>query len=286
MYAKDAQYEKGDPSTDVLDPWIIARLQELVSVVTRNLDAYELDRATRPMFDFIDDLSTWYIRRSRDRFKSEGKDKQQAIATTAHILHEFAKVLAPFAPFMAETVYQSVGGEKDSIHLEEWPIVLDVNEDILSSMEKTRNIISEALEMRAKEGIKVRQPLQKLVVADLDLGDEYAELIKDEVNVKEVVDGDTTLLNTQITDELQKEGDARECIRAIQSLRKEMKLTPDQQVSLIVCTNDSGKDLVETFASQIKEVTNTKDISFESGDEKDGAVIETQTAQFVFSIKI
>jgi len=152
-------------SEDVLDKWMLARLKELASEETKGLETYELDRAYRPINGFIDDLSTWYLRRSRDRFKSDNeKERNEAQATTKKVLFETSKLLAPVMPFLAEQVYQAIGGKEKSVHLESWTsnesfVLTKDEEEILKDMTEVRGVVSLALEARVKAGIKVRQPL-------------------------------------------------------------------------------------------------------------------------------
>ncbi len=108
-------------SSNILDRWIFARLSQLVSETTSGFESYELDKATRPLNDFIDDLSTWYVRRSRDRFKTDGVDKEQALATLRHVLLTAAQVMAPTMPFFADDLYRKMKGEGESVHLSIWP---------------------------------------------------------------------------------------------------------------------------------------------------------------------
>ena len=109
-------------STNILDQWILSRLNQLNSEVTQAMEKYELDKATRPFADFIDDLSTWYLRRSRDRFKGDDEnDKVAALSTTRLVLIELSKLLAPFMPFIAEEIYMKLNGGIESVHLENWP---------------------------------------------------------------------------------------------------------------------------------------------------------------------
>ena len=123
MYKNEAPEQNiFDPkkATHPLDAWIICRLSEVRMLVGTHLDAYEFDRASRPLADFIDDLSTWYIRRSRDRFKSkDASDRSQALVATRFVLNEFSKLMAPFMPFTAEDIYQKtkLAGAKESVHL-------------------------------------------------------------------------------------------------------------------------------------------------------------------------
>ena len=184
-------------------------------------DAFELDKASRPFNDFIDDLSTWYLRRSRDRLK-EGSDseKKEALHTLSFVLRETAKLLAPFMPFLAEDIWQKMKneGEPESVHLLTWPEEKGtIDETLLSDMKLTRSIVTDALELRSKENIKVRQPLQSLTIPNTELkGKEgLLVLIQEELNVKEVIIGDELTLDTTITPELQKEGAVRDIIRGI-----------------------------------------------------------------------
>jgi len=275
LYRDAASHAPSRGSAHVLDQWIIARLDELIKTVTDNLDAYKVDRAARPVTDFIDDLSTWYIRRSRDRFKSgDVDDKKAALATTSWVLREFAKVLAPFMPFAAEYVYREVGGEKESVHLEDWP-TWELSSQVVEDMRKVREVVSLALEKRAASGIKVRQPLARLTVR-ASLTDEFAELVKDEVNVKEVVVDENAKeevqLETTITPALQEEGDVRDLIRAIQDARKKKGLKPSEKARLIVAVDGSMRAVIENAREEIMKVASLSDISF--GDVSDGAEVK------------
>jgi len=278
MYKGDNLTTKRPKSNNILDHWVLARLDELIEEVTNFLDTYELDKAARPLADFVDDLSTWYLRRSRDRFKAnqpkadaqEGKneeDKKQAINTLGYVLREFCKVLAPFMPFLAENIYQGLRGENDveSVHLENWPqqkswlekLFSSHNIKVLSDMSEVRKVISSALEERAREGIKVRQPLSKLTT-DKVFSDEFNELIKDEVNVKEVVAGDKVQLDLEISPELKVEGVARDIVRSVQDMRKKIGLVPDDSIMLTLDGDkkilDAVKKHQEYISSQVKAV--------------------------------
>ena len=253
-------------SAHVLDQWIAARLAQLTDEVTRGLEAYELDRAARPFADFIDDLSTWYLRRSRDRFKEDGPEKTAALATTRHILLETAKLLAPFMPFLAEDIYQrakgSTTGEKESVHLEAWPVAEKFDASLISNMAETRRIASVALEARMKAKLNVRQPLAKLSIrktsATTALSQEFLSLIVDEINVKavDVVEISNEIeLDTVITTELKEEGNVRELIRVIQDLRKKENLTISDLVTLKVITDEAGKAFIERNKTELMKPT-------------------------------
>lgn len=264
---------------NTLDLWILTRLHELHKQVEVAMEQYEIDQATRPIIDFLDDLSTWYVRRSRDRFKSEGEDKSAALLTTRFVLLELSKIIAPFTPFLAEDVYRRVGGKKESVHLEDWTennvLVVEEQEDLLKNMEEARHLVTLALEKRASEGIKVRQPLQTLRVKS-NMNDALAEIIKDEVNVKEViVDGnlkEDIELDFTLSDELREEGNVRDLIRFVQNLRKQAKLQPEDQIKL---TLSAGKDMVEKYKDEITRVAGVSEYVFKEND-GDGVVLGDQ----------
>lgn len=262
--------EKEVTSINILDQWIVSRLGELIKEVTDNLEKYEIDKAARPFADFIDDLSTWYIRRSRDRFKSDNVlDKEMALSTTRKVLIEFVKLLAPFMPFISEDIYLRLKGAKESVHLESWPEIRKFDNEIIDSMKEVRIFASLGLESRMKEKINVRQPLAKLSIRSASLiPNNFIELIKDEVNVKEVkIDPSLVsevILDTNITTELKIEGNSREFIRAIQDLRKEKGLTIHDKVILIVDTDIVTKDFIEKNQTFISNSTSIKEIQFKN----------------------
>ena len=208
------KHQDGNPdSAHILDRWILSRLNQLIVEVTEAMEKYELDRATRPIAVFTDDFSTWYLRRSRNRFKGDDQnDKQQALETTAFIFFELSKIMAPFMPFFAEELYQQVkraqAGSVESVHLEQWPTADEIDEDVLVDMHEVRSVVSSVLELRDEAGIKARQPLKKLRVKNkkFEGRDELLALIQDEVNVKEDVFDNLVmaevLLHTEITKEL------------------------------------------------------------------------------------
>jgi len=257
-------------SENILDQWIVERLNQLIELCMKSMDHYQFLEPTRAIRDFIADLSQWYIRRSRDRFKSEDiQDRNAALVTTRQVLLELAKIMAPFTPFFAEDIYKRVGGERESVHLENWPAPGaghgDRDTQVLKGMEMTRNIISEALEARAHAGIKVRQVLAKLTIKQ-GLSEEYRALIQDEVNVKEVVLGEALLLDTTITPELEAEGNMRELIRAIQDMRKTKGLVQNDRIVLVMQTDEVGKNLVEQFEREIQKTAGVEKFVFQDND--------------------
>ncbi len=242
-------YVDGTPSaatsTNILDRWILARLAELLKESTEGYESYELDRAVRPLALFIDDLSAWYVRRSRDRFKEEGGDKRDALATMRHVLAELSKVMAPAMPFIAEEVYRAVReeSEPESVHLCDWSHFADAASrgtldssdkvsSLIADMARVRAFASEALQLRQKAGIKVRQPLASLTIFE-PLTSELSAVLADEVNVKEILVGNELALDTTLTPELIREGDEREMASAIAQARKAEGLAPGDAVEVV-----------------------------------------------------
>ena len=288
-------YDKKIKSENVLDKWILSRLNETIVAVENGMEKYDLVTASRAVKPFVDDFSTWFVRRSRDRFKSEERDdREEAMRVTRFVLLEFSKIIAPITPFIAETIYKDLKLENDpeSVHLCEWPKAGDVDKDVMDKMSEIRRIVSLALEKRMSAGIKVRQPLGKLKVKSekLKSGDkEYLDLIRDELNVKDVileeVGSDDEVgrveLDTEITSELKKEGEIREFIRAVQELRKEKGLLPNDPITLEVETDKSGEDFLNSAMSEIKKPTNISNIEFSNNDGQ-----ELQIGDLKFKVKL
>ncbi len=230
-------------STDVLDKWMIARMHELVQDSTHGYDNYLLDEATRGIGDIIDDISVWYTRRSRERLKGDAGEfvKREAYETLTYVLVTLAKVMAPVMPFIAERVYKAVGGEKESVHLDAWPVGGKVDVELLKNMKAVRDAVSVGLMERTKNKMNVKQPLQSITLKNV-VPEQFFDLIRDEVNVKEVLTDNTlttdAVLDLTITPELQKEGDIRKFMRAIQDKRKDLGLQPVDEVILVVSSND------------------------------------------------
>ncbi len=161
LFAKDAK-SPTKPSTDVMGPWLLARLEDVRVHVTSMLDAYAITDAARLLADFVTELSTWYVRRSRSRFKTKGAERDAAVATLTTTLQTLAKLFAPFTPMFADVVYKRSGGTKSSVHLEAWPKVSTDDEGILRSMETVRKIVEGGHALREEAKCKVRQPLGQL----------------------------------------------------------------------------------------------------------------------------
>src|SRR3989339_1030812 len=249
-------------TNNVLDRWIMAKLQLLVKEVTENMNAYKLAEASRPIMDFVLELSQWYVRRSRDRFKGDDEeDKQAALATLREVLLTLSKVMAPFTPFLAETIYKFIANSsepielKESVHLEMWPEVEEkIDEEILNQMDRARKLVETGLSLRKEAGIKVRQPLSRFQIPDSRFSGDLLTIIADELNVKKVEVGKEIELDTELTDELKKEGMVREIVRAINQIRKEKGLTRENQVKVIYETDDEElKKVFAEFKDDIKK---------------------------------
>lgn len=262
-----------DYRESLLDRWIISELNSLIKEVDKQMEAYDLVKATKPISEFVDNLSNWYIRRSRRRFwKSENDhDKEHAYETLWTVLVGLSKVIAPFCPFIAEEVYKNLTG-KESVHLEDFPVCDEqlMDKGLSEKMHIVRKAVEFGLSIRAEQGIKVRQPLAKSFVdtKGVELSGQFLELIAEELNVKEVIlstaeaqTGDFAVKYEKIVDvgvdiliskELEQEGTAREFIRRIQNARKKAGFDVSDR---IVLWYDGLEKVIENYSEEIaKEI--------------------------------
>lgn len=283
--------------TNVLDQWIVSRVHELTDEIDKNMQAYDIPTAMAAILPFVDDASNWYVRRSRKRFwKSDNdSDKNDAYKTLHYVLVRLSLILAPFTPFLAEELYKNLtGGE--SVHLQDWPQAGQVNGIVIKEMHTIRLMITDGLAQRAAAQIKVRQPLSKVTLYNVpDLKPELVEIVKEELNVKEVVvapphpdhkptdsfqevieaDKDTsgptsdlkTELDTQLTDELRQEGQARELIRFVQNARKKAGLNVDDRINLNISSDNAEiSKMIDVHKSTI--LSETLGVELSQNDEK------------------
>lgn len=212
--------EVGRPtSTNVLDRWIVSSMETLIADVTAAMDAYDLQRSVRPFVAFIDDLTNWYIRRSRRRFwkNEDDTDKRDAYRTLRYVLVQLAKVAAPFCPFISEQIYRNLRGASDpeSVHLCDFPSANAAARDVQleADMALVQRVVRLGRQLRTDKDLKVRQPLAKLHVASADAAVRealagYADIIREELNVKDVSFGadETQLANLTLKADFKKLG--------------------------------------------------------------------------------
>ncbi len=284
----------------IINKWLLARFNQVVSETAKFLDNYEIVPASRLLENFIiEDISRWYIRRIRDIMKNpkslptgrQAKKAKETSAVFGYVLLNTAKLLAPFAPFISEIIYREMGGKKQSVHLEDWPTEIKnlkfKIKNLLKDMEVARDIVTKALEARAKAGIKVRQPLGALKIKNLKLDKEFLDLVKDEINVKNII-FDKSLpeeitLDTVISEELKEEGNLRELIRQMQDIRKKEGLKPNQMVEFYIGTDSAGRDFVVKYAKEIKKSISAKSLIVRSALE---GGYEVKIGELNFKVKI
>ena len=247
-----------EDATNPLDIWIISRLHQLVAEVERNMDGYNLPDALSPILPFLDDASNWYVRRSRRRFwKSEDdSDKDMAYRTLHYVLVRLSYVLAPFTPFLAEELYHNLTGDTESIHLKDWLPAGSVNAQVMNDMETVRDYVNQGLSLRARAGLKVRQPLASVTVPKLGEHVDFEPILMDELNVKSVAAGEEVMIDETITPELKREGLMREVIRHVQSARKQAGLNVDDRIVLNLETdNEELRSAISEHADTIMAET-------------------------------
>ncbi len=279
--------KKSSNSKNILDRWILAKLNLLVKNVTESMEAYKLNEASRPIVEFITELSQWYVRRSRDRFKGDDiEDRENAYTTLGKVLETLAKVMAPFTPFIAEKVFGAVRGnnnEAGSVHLQEWPKAAKIDMKILDEMRLIQKIVELGLSLRAEAGIKVRQVLGEFSIVNQKMSEGAMVIIADELNVNRIMTGGAAdprwitkedekikvSLNTEITPELKKAGLTRDVVRIINQLRKEQKLTINDQIRVRYQTDDEmlQKIFIESAEELKKNVLALELIKSEGGTE-------------------
>ncbi len=229
-------------SENVLDEWILNLLEQLKVDVTKSLDNYDTVGAIDALKLFITDLSTWYIRRSRDRVgpsAEDEKDKKAFYETTHYVLVTLTQLLAPIVPFVSEEMYRNLTDE-ESVHLTDWPKSFgSINQGLLDQMKVVRKVVEMGLAQRKEKQIKVKQPLASIQVHSEDKVDaSLYQLILDELNIKEVSFHDaksgemSVELDTSLTESLVAEGHAREIVRKIQEERKKLGTKLDEKVEV------------------------------------------------------
>ena len=265
-------------SEDVLDKWILTRLKEFQINVTNHMDSYRVMLASRELAPFMNDLSTWYVRRSRDRIK-DGDIK--ALETLYYVLTQFNKICAPFFPFITEKIYEVLNNKffskLESVHFEilnpQSPLT-DSEQELLENMQKDRGLITSAQALRTQAKISLRQPLATLY-SEQKIN--FPEIFMSELNLKNVIhekpvfekmvsnENSTLVLDTNLTQDLINEGKVREFIRKIQDLRKTQKLDVSDMITVTYSENDIDSETLEANLELLKKRLNTSE--FVSGEE-------------------
>lgn len=260
-YAGDERIEIAKPrSSHVLDRWLYARLHTLIRDVTAGYEGYDLNAAIRPIRSFVDDLSTWWLRRSRDRMRGEDAyERLDALKTLKEVLLDLSALMAPGAPFISERLYLDMEGPKASVHLEKWPKEDPrlIDDQLLSDMEWVRRVSSLGLERRSSEKMPVRQALAKATVRMSDAGlisrlqqkNDLLGILREELNVEaigfEMSSGEMeVVLDTVITPELKAKGLVREFVRHVMATRKAIGLQPQDQIALSISIGDADLRLI------------------------------------------
>lgn len=239
-------------SSHVLDIWILHRFTDTIRYAKKELKEYRSQAACHSFEEFVRDLSTWYVRRSRERVwihTNDTKDRNQFYTTLHYILVNLSIAVSPMVPFLSEEMYTELT-EHESVHLAEWPkeIITTIDENIIRDMAHLRNIVEIGHRVRKELKIKVRQPLASLTItvpkSDAFVYsehiDQYVTLLMDELNVKHIAyqkgkgDQIECTYDTVLSDELVTEGKLRDLIRTIQSERKKKGITINQKISLTV----------------------------------------------------
>jgi isoleucyl-tRNA synthetase len=281
----------------ILDRWILARLNEVILKTTEKLDIYDIGGAAKEIEIFVDDLSRWYIRRSRSRFQKpvDIEDFKFASFTLHHCLLELSKLIAPFTPFFAEALFMSLNNElgirnrennkfhnsefmiHNSVHLQDWPAnKKDIDYSLLKKMTEARRLASLALALRAEKGIKVRQPLKTLEIKSsiLDVRDEaFINILKDEINVKEVKWNlqmkENINLDTAITPELREEGLLRDVVRMVQGLRHDANYIPKDKIVLMIKTDPELGGILDKNTDLLKKEVNAEYLDLKRSEKFD-----------------
>lgn len=278
MYSQEKVSDAVPNSTHSLDVWMLSKLFSTHKDVTAYYDSYNSVKAGRAIADLVTELSTWYVRRSRDRIKQGDEEALEALNVLGFGLVEISKMLAPLMPYLSEQIYRDLTGLQ-SVHLASWSEQREFRESALSEMDAVRRVVELGLSLRKEHDLKVRQPLGEMQYhfddVNITLDNSLEQIISDELNVKKIVNeeiiarsnwvsktdsGVSVNLNTELTDELKNEGLARELERAIQDLRKKSGLKVGQLVDLYYTTSNENLvtvlntlvDRKKTFINQIK----------------------------------
>ena len=265
-----------DELTNKLDIWIVSKVHALAESVKEGTEAYNLSAALRQLMPFLDNASNWYVRRSRKRFwKTDNDgDKEDAYRTLHYVLVQLSVIMAPFTPFLSEELYRNLtGGE--SVHLLDWPSKQKIDHKVIESMDFVLSVVNEGLSQRAKQSLKVRQPLNSVEIGGasedlLNNSHEYEWMILEELNIKTIKWNKnaefSVLIDTKVTPELKIEGIARDLVRAVQNARKNNGLNVEDRIVLRISTEN---ELIEKAVNNLKDIIETETLASYTDDSFD-----------------
>jgi isoleucyl-tRNA synthetase len=280
----------------VMDRWVVSKTKKLARDVEQYMDGYDMASSSREIEEFVKDLSQWYIRRSRDRFKEGDAD---AIGTLHYVLLTISKLLSAYVPFIADEIYSNISGNlslpdsKSSVHLEDYPEFKEeeIDETLLEEMEVVREICSNGLQARESAKISLRQPLSK---AYIGLKADYIqEIVKEELNLKEVEyskepfkkEGFITVgeddlyvsLDTKMTDELRREGIVNDFLRKYRNFRKKQGFRMGDMINLKISIEGKEEEIIKEFVEGNRQEMHVKSIDFV--DKKEALEREFEVAE-------
>lgn len=250
-------YDKNDQGeATLLDHWVLSRLQTVTKAVEEALEDYDFTKAAKQLEKYVDEVSNWYIRRSRDRFWEEGmsESKKAAYHTLHKVLSQLSQLMAPFIPFLAEDIYENLTGE--SVHLSDFPEVDTAlrNPKLEEDMGSVLQVVELARGVRNTEAIKTKQPLAELVVIPVnpDQGealDKYSDIIRDEINVKEVVIKQSSMEFVRYEVKLNFRQAGPVLGKNVGSVKKYLESLTDEQAAKVV---EDGKVLVPVGEEEVE----------------------------------
>ena len=300
MEIDDFDYKKYDPEWMKLyfrfeDRWMFSRTEKMKAAVTEGIESRELHKAARAIEDYImEDLSKWYVKLVRDRSWTEDNDSQMdklaSYCTLYYSIMQTALVMSPFTPHLSEEIYQHMGGEKVSVHMEDWPKVnvSYMHNDIESNMAVIQELVEDIATERAKMGSNLRWPLKQVFICGKDKAankavEMFEDVLKQQGNIKNIVyitadkmprdkepcsySGGQMVIDFDVTPEIEAEGYARELIRRIQQMRKDMKLNVEQFIDIRVNAEDYLVKLFSTWKDFISNEVRAKSIEFTDAEE-------------------
>ena len=272
----------------VLDRWLLSKLSVLVHDVTHGLDAYEPVEPARRIQRFVDDLSNWYIRRSRRRFwKSQSdRDKMAAYQTLFTALRTVSQLMAPFAPFVADAIYRNLSGGS-SVHLSDFPAPMQYRDgQVEADMARARQAVEAGLAARDALRLKVRQPLASIALPGDPLPEDIAAIMRDELNIKSITFGAPEVqLDSVITEELKLEGLAREVVRVIQDRRKKLGLSVEDRIETRYDADGLVARAFERHGNYIKSETLSTSLTPGREDDFDGEQMMLEGEQVWIGLK-